>query len=763
MMFRSMTTSAAASTNRTLLINIAMKGYLMEKALKQGLSKAEARAFVEQRLAESQLSTSRSFREVVGNAVDARDFGEDGRMDDMGEASVANIADGVGQMDDGVTSAPDIVVAAANAGTEEATTAVPMEDINTRLFASRASIMEALPPAQLAPQMDITDSDLTTRMSSFASMTTKDLRKFVRETSGQAETHAIMTPSEEAAHSALLKKQSMHKASREVQDMVNYVIFLVLFLVVTMHGRHDDTPFKASFNFMSQLQTKPFPSRIAHVPKILKDVVNVNEVYDYFEGVLYDALYAGMSFDGDASPPPGRTYNPKGVLGTYGQIWGPIRIGQLRVDGRPCEGALASLLHLETTMCYPAFSKSTMSTHAFGHGHDHAFTSETPPDASVWYMSQSERWYPGPNFNVYLSPTEPASCDPATRTGHCEAYETIEELRTLKYIDMATRAIFVDMTLYNANFNQVSTVRLLFEQTGAGGVGAQSEFITYRLYNYITASDYIRLACQLLILMIVTYELSKEMRLAHSTGLVYWKSTTNWIFCLNFVLFYNMFIVIITDAYIETQDELELMAQVELNTMSKEIVQHVLYNLVFRIPFVGPRYLKPMYEAAVKRTKEMVETMQHRTLGSVSFPTSRNVLPADSTPVEPMASVATPTKEFVAPTMSEETEPSTAGVPAVSHTAEAIAVPKPTVVPMADAPATLPPIRAIGAYPKIPSVTALCSVRESSCEVEHAYTSSVHWARQQLDLLKDASVADIQRFKMHIERYKERCSSAMAS
>ncbi|OQR96197.1 hypothetical protein THRCLA_07344 [Thraustotheca clavata] len=669
---------SAASAKRSMLMDIALRGYLMDQAQKQGMTEDEARDAVDQQIAQAKRSkASIGFDDVVHEFMES----------DVKDNPVENAQ------------------VVKNDPAPERETSVSQ---NERLFSSR-TLQEVVPVVtapvgQPSAAKEQEQEDMVERVNSLYAMSTKELRKLVRENSKKkiVEEHKTLTKEEEE-HRELLRKQSIRKASKEVQDMVNYIIFLVLFLVVVMNGRDDDTPFKMSLNLMNQLQEKPFPARVSHVHKTFEDVANVNEVYHYLSGVFYDAVYAGVSFDGDASFPEGITYSPKGMIGGYGQIWGPIRIGQLRVKDQKCEGAMAELLGLNTTLCYPEYSHNTASTTPFGYGE--TYTADEPPDAGVYFTSPSERRYPGPNFNVYLNSFEPATCNPSTRV-HCPQYETIESLRTHKFFDMATRAIFIDLTVYNANFNQVSTIRLFFEQTASGGVSAKVEFITYRLYNYINSADYIRLGCQMLILILVTYELYKEFRTWRSIGSDY-LVPTNIMFVVNFLLFYNMFIVIITDAYVEVQDELESTAQVELNSISKEIVQHILYNLIFRIPIVGPRYLKPMYELAMKRTKEIVVTIQHRTSATslISAVEAKPVAPINVKGKNPEVKMRKPS-----------------------------------------------------------STTALASVRESSCEIDHLYTSVLQKVKTHLSTLEqEGTLEDVKRFKAQLELYAAQCDGVLAS
>ena len=46
---------------------------------------------------------------------------------------------------------------------------------------------------------------------------------------------------------------------------------------------------------------------------------------------------------------------------------------------------------------------------------------------------------------------------------------TIEELKQNLWIEMGTRVVFIDFTVYNANMNMFAVVKLVFEFPAAGG------------------------------------------------------------------------------------------------------------------------------------------------------------------------------------------------------------------------------------------------------------------------------------------------------
>ena len=63
----------------------------------------------------------------------------------------------------------------------------------------------------------------------------------------------------------------------------------------------------------------------------------------------------------------------------------------------------------------------------------------------------------------------------------------------------------------------------------------------------------------------------------------------------------------------ETKDELNLMKDMDLDTLGKEIYEHILYNILFQIPVIGPRLLKPMYIKFLSSAEQAAQSMRNIT------------------------------------------------------------------------------------------------------------------------------------------------------
>ena len=57
----------------------------------------------------------------------------------------------------------------------------------------------------------------------------------------------------------------------------------------------------------------------------------------------------------------------------------------------------------------------------------------------------------------------------------------IHELKEGLWVNRATRAVFIDFTVYNANVNLFCVIKLIFEFPATGGIMPSSEFRTVKL------------------------------------------------------------------------------------------------------------------------------------------------------------------------------------------------------------------------------------------------------------------------------------------
>ncbi|XP_019641850.1 PREDICTED: polycystic kidney disease 2-like 1 protein [Branchiostoma belcheri] len=101
--------------------------------------------------------------------------------------------------------------------------------------------------------------------------------------------------------------------------------------------------------------------------------------------------------------------------------------------------------------------------------------------------------------------------------------ELIDELQELHWIDANTRAVFIEIIVYNANANLFAVLTLLTEFTTLGKAYSQGEIMVVRLYPYTTAWGFVLLGCYGLFILITLYLAFKEVRRMLTLGMEYFK------------------------------------------------------------------------------------------------------------------------------------------------------------------------------------------------------------------------------------------------
>jgi hypothetical protein len=112
------------------------------------------------------------------------------------------------------------------------------------------------------------------------------------------------------------------------------------------------------------------------------------------------------------------------------------------------------------------------------------------------------------NWNVY--PVPAYSIVIPTDLGFDSAEKVIKSLVESHYIDLHTRAIFVDMSVYNPMLDRMCYIRLIGEITSAGGVMPDSEFVVVQLWEMVgRTEDYIYIFLKSMVALFYCYYFSE--------------------------------------------------------------------------------------------------------------------------------------------------------------------------------------------------------------------------------------------------------------
>jgi hypothetical protein len=113
---------------------------------------------------------------------------------------------------------------------------------------------------------------------------------------------------------------------------------------------------------------------------------------------------------------------------------------------------------------------------------------------------------------------------------------TLQSLNANSFLDVASRALFVDLTVYNGNINLFMVVRLLFEFPPSGGVLASANWASVKLLRYVTTGDFVIAAFEVIFFMFIVYFTFEEIIEIRILGVRYFKSVWNWLDLINIAL-----------------------------------------------------------------------------------------------------------------------------------------------------------------------------------------------------------------------------------
>jgi hypothetical protein len=278
--------------------------------------------------------------------------------------------------------------------------------------------------------------------------------------------------------------------------------------------------------------------------KQLVEVESIDELHDWLSGPFIRGAF-------DASM---EQRNSSIIQG--GHFIGGIRIAQLRAKGEDCWLRPGSWNLGGDFQCYNKGQADNFLTDYEDTQDFSLFTSSTSPRESPpipfrfdgidgdsgapldyenvdftrsfsvlsTYRSQESVVYPSPAFAVVLSPT----------LGEERAREIVADLKGANYIDMQTKAFFVDLNVYNPTIKRLCLVRLLAELDDSGRVIASYDFSSVP----IESRPWDEFVLTILVAAIYAWYAFKESSQMYEDGWAYWSSGLNLLEVCNICAFF---------------------------------------------------------------------------------------------------------------------------------------------------------------------------------------------------------------------------------
>ncbi|XP_028446278.1 polycystic kidney disease protein 1-like 2 [Perca flavescens] len=287
------------------------------------------------------------------------------------------------------------------------------------------------------------------------------------------------------------------KAFALLKEILTYMGFMWMLLLL-VYGQRDPNAF-----FLKRHIQDSFSRGIS-------DSMSLGDVFTWANTSLLSNLfgvYPGFITDGNS------------------KLVGNARLRQVRVQNNSCQIADHMLQFVPD--CQAAYSWEVEDMGSYGPGwsqsaKDNISTSTNRP----WtYQTQAELrahavWgklalYRGGGFVMELGPDSQ------------NASSTLEYLFRNKWLDIYTRAIFVEFTVYNANVNLFCIVTLFLETSAVGAFQFTSELHSVRLYQSPDGLYILVMAAEIVYLLFIIYYMFLQGQLMKQQRWAYFRSRWN--------------------------------------------------------------------------------------------------------------------------------------------------------------------------------------------------------------------------------------------
>ncbi|CAG0892278.1 unnamed protein product [Cyprideis torosa] len=325
-----------------------------------------------------------------------------------------------------------------------------------------------------------------------------------------------------------------------LRELVVYVVFLIILCILTF-GMTSSTMFYYTNVMEGLFLDKPYND----TRNTLRGSSQMLDFWRFCEYILLESMYWEYWYDDALTP----TIDNNILF--QNRLLGAPRFRQLRVRDDSC--VVHENFKAAIKQCYDVYSEGIEDTKPFG-----------PGNSSEWLYHTSDE-LDGNTHWAKLTTYSGAGSIKDLSTLKRNATNDIAHLRNNRWIDRATRAVFLDFTVYNANVNLFCVVKIVFEFPATGGLIPSWSFRTVKLLRYVTVMDYFIMACEFIFVFFIIYYMVEELIEIKHNGCAYFRSVWNMldllvivisIICIAFSIF----------RYITVQDKIKgLLEDDEMN------------------------------------------------------------------------------------------------------------------------------------------------------------------------------------------------------
>ncbi|KAM9857263.1 polycystin-2 isoform 2-T2 [Aulostomus maculatus] len=294
-----------------------------------------------------------------------------------------------------------------------------------------------------------------------------------------------------------------------LREMVTYVGFLITVCILT-YGM-----VSANMYYYTKVMSQLFLDTPLSAGDLstFRSLSTMEEFWKFTEGPFLNGMYWEVWYNNKSLP------ENNSLIYYENLLLGVPRLRQVKVRNESC--SVHEDLRDKVQDCYNMYTPTNEDTTSFGpkNGTAWVYTTESDMNGSG-YKGQVSK-YGGGGYYQDLSRTKE------------ESAVQLQFLKDHLWLDRGTRAVFLDLSVYNGNINLFCIIRLLVEFPATGGVVTSWQFQTVRLIRYVSSWDYFVGLCEVTFCLFILYYVVEEVLEIHIHRLHYFKSLWN---CLDVVI-----------------------------------------------------------------------------------------------------------------------------------------------------------------------------------------------------------------------------------
>jgi uncharacterized coiled-coil protein SlyX len=320
----------------------------------------------------------------------------------------------------------------------------------------------------------------------------------------------------------LRPSQYWYKLHIEVRKFIRWAIFALLFTVIIVLKKPTEIDFYLTDRVRFFLGDAPI-DQLPYMPDEVqyRDITTISDIWSWMERTVVPGVYnttVPNAFEGD-------------MLG-YNIVLGGVRMKQQKSRPVSCPAPPDAVISV-ASVCFLEFDPNNVVTDAFGAVNQYRFytSNQEGQGFSFSYWGQLG-WYPSDGYIVDFG------------RNISEVYLLMQQLQNDDWLDVSTRSVVVEISIYNPYLMTFSLGSFLMELPPGGGVITTSRWSTQQMLIDSLPSHRHLLGLEFLFVIstfLMVYEECVEMR---TEGFAtYWKQGWNWLDWTNLLILLGIFIM----------------------------------------------------------------------------------------------------------------------------------------------------------------------------------------------------------------------------